>query len=374
MRRLLLAFEPPDGGVAENVAQLALGLRRHGWEPVVAGPPEASVYGRLEAAGVELHRLPLSRGLAGPVGEARALRELRRLIGTGGFEVVHSHSSKAGALARAAAPRRLPSVYTPHCFAFVGEVGRAQRWISTAVESALGRRTDAILCVCEWERRLAEERHIAPAERLHRIYNGVEPCPPGAGVDPRLEQLRGEGPVVGAIAVMRRQKRLDLLIEAAPAILAADTEARVVIVGNGPERENLQARAAGLGLDRQPRFQMIPFEGSSWQYLAGLDLFILPSGWEAFPIGILEALACGVPQVATDVGGTGEAVADGETGLLVGPWAEEIAAATIELIGDPGRRQTMAEASRRRHRERFAIDRMVDETAKVYDSLIEVGS
>jgi glycosyltransferase involved in cell wall biosynthesis len=369
MRRLLLAFEPPDGGVAENVAQLALGLRRHGWEPVVAGPPEASVYGRLEAAGVELHRLPLSRGLAGPVGEARALRELRRLIGTGGFEVVHSHSSKAGALARAAAPRRLPSVYTPHCFAFVGEVGRAQRWISTAVESALGRRTDAILCVCEWERRLAEERHIAPAERLHRIYNGVEPCPPGAGVDPRLEQLRGEGPVVGAIAVMRRQKRLDLLIEAAPAILAANPEARVAIVGNGPERRTLEALAADRGLDRDDRFQMIPFEGSSARYLSQLEVFALPSEWEALPISVLEALACGVPQVATDVGGTGEAVVP-ETGILVPPRRPELLAdAVTELLRDPRRREAMAEASRARHRERFTIERMVAETAAVYDSL-----
>jgi glycosyltransferase involved in cell wall biosynthesis len=333
---------------------------------VVAGPPEASVYDRLEDDGIELHRLPLSRGLRGPGGELRSLRELRRLIAAGNFELVHSHSSKAGALARVAAPRRLPSVYTPHCFAFVGEVGRAQRWIATGVERALGHRTDAILCVCEWERRLAASRHIAPDSRLRRIYNGVEPCPPAT-----TPGQPANGPVVGAIAVMRRQKRLDLLIEAAPTILAAEPEARVEIIGNGPEEPRLRALASRLGLDAEPRFRLLPFESNSWRYLARLDVYVLPSGWEAFPIGVLEALACGVPQVATDVGGTSEAVADGDTGCLVAPRAGEIAAAAIELLHDPARREAMADASRRRHRERFTIERMVAETAAVYDSVAE---
>lgn len=369
MRRLLLAFEPPDGGVAENVAQLALGLPEHGWQPVVAGPAEASIYARLEQAGVELHRLPLTRGLGGPRAALAALRALRTRIRAGRFDLVHSHSSKAGALARPAAPRRLPSVYTPHCFAFVGDVDRTQRTISVGVERLLGRRTNAIVCVCDWERRLAEERRIAPPAHLRRVYNGVEPCPDVAP-DPALLELRGDGVLLGAIAVMRRQKRLDLLVDAAPSILAADRRARVAIVGNGPERERLLAHATRLGIDRDPRFRILPFEGSSWRYLAALDVFVLPSAWEAFPIGVLEALACGVPQLATDVGGTGEAVADGETGLLVKPEAEKLAAAATALSADPQRLEAMAAASRRRHAERFTIERMVAETAEVYDSLL----
>ena len=174
---------------------------------------------------------------------------------------------------------------------------------------------------------------------------------------------------MGAIAVLRRQKRLDLLIDAAPAILSEEPSARVVIVGNGPEEADLLAHAAARGLDREPRFRMIPFRESSWRYLAELDLFVLPSKWEALPIGILEALACGVPQVATDVGGTGEAVSDGETGLLVRPKAEEIARATVELLRNPDRREAMAQASRQRRDERFTIDRMVSETADVYDAV-----
>jgi len=370
VRRLLLAFEPPDGGVAENVAQLALGLSAHGWEPVVAGPPESTAYERLETAGIEVRRLPFSRGVGDPFGEVRALRALAGLLDTGRFELLHAHSSKVGALGRIAARRKVTAVYSPHCFAFVGDVGFPRRVVATAVERLLGRWTAAILCVCDDERRRALAAHLTPPERLYRVHNGVESCPPGVAVDPRLARLRAQGPVVGAIAVLRRQKRLDLLIDAAPAILAGEPAASVVIVGNGPERSNLEAQAAALGLDREPRFQMIPFEESSWRYLTGLDIFVLPSEWEALPIGVLEALACGVPQVATDVGGTGEAVKAGGTGLLIRPEATEVARATIELLRDPARRAEMAEASKRRQAQDFTVERMVGATASVYDTVV----
>ena len=374
MRRLLLAFEPPDGGVAENVAQLGLGLREHGWEPTVAGPPESTAYERLEAAGVAVHRLPLSRGIGGLRDGSRALRALSRLLARGRFDLLHSHSSKAGALARVAAARhRVASVYSPHCFAFVGDVGRPQQLVATGVERLLGRLTAAIVCVCEDERRRALEAHVANPQRLHVVYNGVDGCPERVAPDPLLAGLRSQGPLVGAIAVLRRQKRLDRLIAAAPAILAADPAAQVVIIGNGPEQAGLEAQATALALDREPRFRMIPFEESSWRYLKALDVFVLPSEWEAFPIGVLEALACGVPQVATDVGGTAEAVGDGETGVLAGSSPEEIAAATVELVGNPGRRAAMAEASRRRQAERFTVTRMVAEVAAVYETVSPRG-
>jgi glycosyltransferase involved in cell wall biosynthesis len=181
--------------------------------------------------------------------------------------------------------------------------------------------------------------------------------------------MRARGPVVAAIAVLRRQKRLDRLIAAAPAILAAEPTAQVAIIGNGPEQADLEREAAARGLDREPRFRMLPFSGSSWRYLKALDVFVLPSQWEAFPIGVLEALACGVPQVATDVGGTAEAVGDRETGLLTGPSPEALAANVVELLADPTRRAAMAAASRERQADRFTVSRMVSQVAELYDRI-----
>jgi glycosyltransferase involved in cell wall biosynthesis len=104
--------------------------------------------------------------------------------------------------------------------------------------------------------------------------------------------------------------------------------------------------------------------------LLALDVYVLPSGWEAFPIGLLEAQACGVPQVATDVGGNREAVV-AETGVLVPPAdPDALADALIGLLRDPERRAAMARASRARHAELFTVDRMVARTAAVYDSVL----
>jgi glycosyltransferase involved in cell wall biosynthesis len=369
MPRVLLAFEPPDGGVAENVAQLALGLEKHGWTAVVAGPPESIIYERVEAAGIEVTRLPFTRGLREPWAEARALIETRKLIGDGAFDLIHACSSKAGALGRTAALGKVPSVYSPHCFAFIGDVGRARRSTVIVTERLLGKITAGLICVCEDERRQAIRAKIAPPERLFRVTNGVEAPPVDLQPHRDLAALRAKGPVVGAIAVLRRQKRLDLLIAATPRILARHPDTHVVIVGNGPEQADLESRAAELGLDRETRFQMLPFRDSSWPDLAGLDVFVLPSQWEGLPIAALEALACGVPQVATAINGTPEAVVDGETGFLVHVDAEEIAVAVTKLLDYPDLRERMARASRKRYAENFTLERVVEETAAVYDAV-----
>jgi glycosyltransferase involved in cell wall biosynthesis len=367
---VLLTYEPPDGGVAENVAQLALGLGALGWEPVVAGPPESNVYERIEAAGVAVNRLPFQRGIGGPAGEVRAARALDTMLARGGFHVVHAHSSKAGALARlVAARRRVPSVYSPHCFAFLSDVGLLQRTFATSTERLLARSTAAIVCVCEDEKERALEAGVGPASILRRVDYGVDACPEPMDADPVLSALRKDGPMVGAIAVLRRQKRLDLLLDAAPDILRRRPDAHVVVVGNGPELENLEAQARRLGLDDEPHFLMMPFEAASRSYLACLDVFVLPSEWEALPIGLLEALACGVPQVTTDVGGIAEAVIDGVTGEIVPPRPAKIADAVVGLLDRPESLAAMSAASRRQRDERFTVERMVAGTASVYASV-----
>jgi glycosyltransferase involved in cell wall biosynthesis len=171
------------------------------------------------------------------------------------------------------------------------------------------------------------------------------------------------GPVVGAVTVLRRQKRLDVLLAAAPQILAAVPGATVAVVGNGPEEAALRAAA-------DPRVAFRPFRAPAARYLQALDVYVLPSGWEAFAIGLLEAQACGVPQVATDVGGTREAVVP-ETGLLVPPGdPAALAEAVVALLQDPQRRAAMGAASRARHAERFTVERMVAATAALYDRLL----
>ncbi len=135
MTRVLLTFEPPDGGVAEHVVQLTRTLPQRGIEVELAGPLEGDfVYGQIDPA-IPVHRLDFRRGYGDPAADARAGRQLAELVRGGGYDLVHAHSAKAGVLARVAlAGRRPPVIYSPHCFPFIGDFGTPRRLFATNVE------------------------------------------------------------------------------------------------------------------------------------------------------------------------------------------------------------------------------------------------
>jgi glycosyltransferase involved in cell wall biosynthesis len=351
--RIALVCEPPDGGVAQHVAELARGLPAHGHETVVFAPADYLPGPALAAEGHDVRTLSFVRDYAHPHRDARALAALAQAAR--GADLVHAHSAKAGVLGRlAAALAGRPAVYTPHGLPFVGEMSPARRRFGVLAERALTPVTAVLIGVCEAERRIALGAGLDLGERFAVVHNGCRPCP--APPAPHA------APVVGTVSTLRPAKRLDVLLDAAPHILAAVPEATVRIAGDGPEGGRLRAHPAAA----DSRVVFVPFAPPAARQLRELDVFVLCSGWEAFPIGVLEAMACGVPQVASDVGGVREAVVP-ETGLVVPPGdPPALAEAVIALLRDPARRAAMATASRARHAERFTVERMVAETAAVY--------
>lgn len=352
-----MVCEPPDGGVAQHVRQLALRLPAHGYEPVLFVPSEFAHVDELRGV-CELRTLSFRRDYTHPHHDARALATLVRALR--GTALVHSHSAKAGVLGRVAAKlTRRPAVYTPHGFPFVGEMSSARRRFGIVVERALAPATAALICVCEFERGLARERGLRP-QRIAVVYNGCPPCPGGDTA------AMPEGLVVGTISTLRPAKALDVLLDAMPAVVEAVPEAKLVIAGEGPLEAELHALADQLRLD----VTWLPYEAPPARYLRGFDVYVLSSAWEAFPTGPLEAQACGVPQVVTAVGGTRESVTP-ETGIVVPPRdPAALAAALIDLLRDPRRRAEMGDASRTRHAEEFTVERMVEATAAVYDRVL----
>lgn len=347
--------------------RLALGMAAQGWEPSVAGPEGAVIHPALERAGVPTARLPLVRGYGRPDLDVRALRRLVAIMARGRYDLIHAHSAKAGVLGRIAArATRTRAIYSPHCFPFVGPWGLPRRAFSVGVERALGPGTATILCVSHDERRLALERHLTVPERLAVVHNGSEPCESGLALDADLAAFAGDSPLAATMAVLRPQKGIDVFVRAAPRILERVPDARLAVIGNGDLRPELEELARGTVPESRLRF--FDYRGPASRQLASIDVFVLPSAWEAFPISILEAMACGVPQVVTDVGGSAEAVAEGETGLLCPPNdPEALAARVAELLADGERRARMASASRARHAQRFELQTMVDATVALYD-------
>jgi glycosyltransferase involved in cell wall biosynthesis len=335
----------------------------------VATPAEgSSVNGTLRAAGIPVVPIELHRTYTRPQADLKALRQLVRLLRSDRFALAHGHAAKAGALVRlAAAITGVPAVYTPHCFPFVGAMRREQRALAITAERLLHPISNAVVCVCAAERATALQAGVGHPDRLHVIHNGTPACP-SISPDERLVEFAADGLLAACVTVLRPQKAVDTFIAAAPRVIRELPEARLAIVGEGPVRRQLEALAAARQVgDRLGFFGFLP---PTARAIAAADVFVLPSAWEAFPIAALEALACGVPQVATDVGGVPEAVAHGETGFLCPPNdPASLAEAMLTLLRDSRLRAHMAERSRRRHREQFDVENMVARTAELYETV-----
>ena len=369
--KLLMVLQPPDGGAAEQVLRLSLGAAQAGHDVTVAGPAQASMRPRLEAAGLRFVALPIVGSMVAPKEDVGTLRRLSRLLAQGGFDLVHTHAQKAGVIGRVAALRAgVPALYTPHSFVYRTQLVRPRRsaqarfLFGRTVERALGRGSAAIVAVAEEERQAAIADSIAPPERVHTILNGVA-CDASAEPDRELLAFRGDGPLLGLVSTLRDQKGLPTLLDALELLHSRGELPRFAIVGNGPlwgeVRERLDAGPLG------DRVLLLPFGDRVEPYLAALDAFVLPSYWEGLPLAVLEAMCMGLPVVASAVGGTPEAVIEGETGLLVEPGNVVALAERLATIAqDAEGRARMGRAAREAAQARFGIERMVSETLDLY--------
>ena len=360
--------QPSDGGVFEHVGRLCSGLAARGHEAIVAGPFEG------QPAGLEADVIPIEfvRDIA-PGADARAAAATARVVRRVRPSLVHAHSSKAGALARIARPAfaGTPLVYTPHGYAFAGHFeSEAERRRFRVAERALAPLASIVLCVCEAERRLAAQ--IGPERRTRVVHNGVpEPAP--APLHPALEPLSRRGPVVGVVTLLRRGKGIETLVDALPDLLAVHPDASVVVAGEGIDREPLEARAESRGV--AAALHLVGATDGPMPLLARADVFVSASWAESFPYNVLEAMAAGVPIVATDVGGTAEAIEHDVTGLLVPPRDPgALGAAIIELLSNRERAARLAACARARQRSLFTVDRMIDRTLQVYAECADVTS
>jgi glycosyltransferase involved in cell wall biosynthesis len=363
MPRVLLVTQPTDGGVFRHVRDLAEGLPALGFDVALAAPPLTT-----SAPAGTVVRLPLVRAPS-PGADARALSGLVRAVRALRPDIVHAHSSKAGAVARLArlpAPR-IPVVYTPHGYAHAGYFeSRAQRRAYGLIERTLTPLASRVVCVCEAERRLALD--LGAGGRARVVYNGIGP-PADTPVLPEVAAMRDRGPVIATVSLLRPGKGIETLLDALPEVLSVHAGAQLAIAGTGVDRERLEGRARALGVAKAVRF--LGFVSDTAELLRGADIFVSSSWAESFPYVVLDAMALSRPIVATRVGGVAEAVRDGESGLLVAPGdAETLAKAIGRLLSDPARAAELGAAARSRVTTRFTRGRMLEDLAAVYSDLL----
>ncbi|MFD3620408.1 glycosyltransferase family 4 protein [Streptomyces sp. NPDC058676] len=367
--RVLHLTQPVDGGVARVVTDLVRAQLADGLD-VTAACPDSALTLELRAIGATVRHWHATRS-PGP-SLVREVRHLARLIDEVRPDLVHAHSAKAGLAGRLAVRGRIPTVYQPHAWSFeaVGGVtaALALRWERWGVRWAA-----RVLCVSEAERATGVRAGIAG--RWTVVPNGIDPerfHPAAAdtvraGLAP-LAGIHPAAPLAVCVGRLCRQKGQDVLLRAWDAVVRRVPEARLVLVGDGPDRDRLREVAPGSVL-----FTGAVTDASPWYQAA--DLVVLPSRWEGMALAPLEAMACGRPVVVTDVDGACESLPSSFTARCLVPPENPavLAEAVTELLLDPPLRESLGNRARRHVLSTHDVRHTAKAVADVYRDLLVTG-
>ena len=358
--RLLLVVDSLDvGGAERHVADLALAMRRRGYEVEVACSVAGELSGELAGEGLPVRPM-LGRRVKRRVSPGYAWK-LGKLVREGRFDLVHAHIfASAAASALATLGTGVPLVVTEHT-----EGAWQGRW-ARLVSRTIYRRARRVIAVSGPIRARLIERDGVPCGKISVIPNAVIPAPGGPG-DPAaaLQGVPRDRPLVGTVARLQPEKGITAFLKAAANVVSEVPDALFLVVGDGPLRGGLSALARTLGLSDHVRF--LGHRADAREIVGMLEVLVVPSLTEGAPLIVLEAMASGVPVVASAVGGIPDQVRHGEEGLLVRPGdPDALAEALLELLRDPVRARRLGDAGLRRTEREFGHETMVRRVEAVY--------
>ncbi len=372
MNLLFLITSLAYGGAERQLVQAAIRLKTRGWDIVVVSmlPPKAYVE-ELEKAGIPVHSLNIRRRVPDPL----AIFRLARIIRKFKPHILHSHMVHANILARVVRP--LAPVPVLICTAHnIDERGKrgSGKWRILAY-----RFTDFLCDLTTQVSQAGLERYVqikaVPKYKIRYIPNGVDT--ERFRPDPEARKLLRKELGVDAdfvwIAVGRLDPQKDYpnMLQAFAQLWKQNPKARLLIVGDGPLRPEMENLAKELSIDSQVKFLGIRRDVPD--LLNAADAYVMSSAWEGMPNVLLEASSTGLPIVATDVGGNSEIVVHGKTGFLVPPRdPNALAKAMLELMNlSEDERRKMGEEARRHIEANFSLERVVSMWEALYKELLE---
>ncbi len=370
--RVLEVVASSRGGGAVHVRALALWLAQEGWPVTVAMPSDGGSVSAADftSAGVGWAELPIATGLQ--PGAWLRLRALARAA-----DLVHAHGARAALFARlavASLPRRPRLLYTIHGFA-APHYGAARRTALLASERLLAPWTDGIIAVSQAERRDVLAARVCAPSRVTVVPNGIARAPFD---DVRAQRsavraalgIAPEAPLIITVCRLYRPRDFSTLLHALHALAERLPDVQLVIAGDGPYWCEIEALSRTLALAE--RVHLLGLRHDVPALLGASDLFVLATaGWEGLPLTLLEAMAAGLPAVASRVGGIPEALAEGETGLIVPPGdPEALAEAMGRMLSDVTLSRRMGQAGQARVATHFTLERMASQIMNIYERLL----
>lgn len=362
------------GGAQDYMLMIVKGLDQSIFQPVIAARCEGEWIDVVRSLpGVELHDIPLLRREVAPVKDIASIFEVARFCRKHHINILHTHSSKPGVIGRLGAYLAgVPTVHTIHGFSFHDFMPPWKRNFFVFIERAMSRFTTFLLLYSNGNKTTAERLGIGAKEATRTFYYGIDYSPFVPVVDRnRVRDSLGIGfsdYVVGFTGRLSEQKGLHVLVEAFAGIHKSFPETKLLLVGDGSLRGLLEDQATRLCV--QDSVIITGFRSDIPQLLAAMDLFVMTSLWEGLSRSLAEAMYANLPVVATDVGGTSDAIRNGETGWLIPPNDVEATSNAIrEAIQHPNLARHYAAVGHAWARKAFDLDTMHRTIAEIYLSL-----
>lgn len=344
------------GGQEIRILTEAEGMLRRGHSVTLLTPENARIYREAQKRGIPVTALPIGRK------NPKGLFALYRWLKHHPCDVINTHSSTDSwltALATRALRHAPPIVRTRHISAAI-PANAASRWLYQTATVHIATTGERL------RQHLIERNGFDPAS-MTSVPTGIDTerfTPADQAIARAQLKLPVDAPIVGIVATLRSWKGHTYLLEAFAQL--GLPEARLLIVGDGPQRENLQREIARLKLE--DRVLMPGNQSDVVPWLRAMDVFVLPSyANEGVPQALMQAMACGVPVISTPIGSITEAVADGVSGRIVpardvGQLRDAIAA----MLADPIQRASMGAAARHTAQEKFGLDVMLDKMEAIF--------
>lgn len=349
------------GGAQLHVKDQCIALIERGHSVYVVAGGDASLYDELPI----IHCQSLMRDL-NIVADIKAFVELRNILKSIQPDVIATHSSKAGVIGRLAGwSLRIPTLFTAHGWSFTEGVEGKKKKMYRTIERWMGRITKGVITVSEYDKQLAIQYKVLPPEKLLTIHNGVHETALSRNIwhpGNRLTLV-----MVARFAQPKQQLRL---LKALTKIQQLEWE--ILFAGDGPLLKEAQCFVDSEGLN--DRVQFVGNRHDITAILQKSDIFLLLSDWEGLPLSVLEAMQCGLPVIASDVGGVNEAVKHSVNGYLIPPKDEgELVDKLTALLMSSSLRLQMGEQSRLLYEKHFTFEQMHDKTFAYYEKIIDLS-
>ena len=357
------------GGVEKTLISLLPRLKERGFEVKVCTLYRKDILAQeMEEKGIPVINIGMRARLDVDIKYLKGIFYLKHWMMKEGFHIVHTHLYRANTPGRIAA--KLAQI--PVVVANEHNVDEWKNFFQRSVDRALSRITDRIIAVSERVKKFYVEEVGIPPGRITVLYNGVdlERFDKKVNVMEKRKELGLplHSIIVGSVGRLHPQKNYFNFIKAISLIVKKFSRVHFLLVGGGPLKERLKRFSRTLGLEEKISF--LGERKDIEEIYPVMDIFVLSSDREGFPITILEAMACGLPVVATRVGGVEEEVEEGKTAFLVPPAnSEALAEAITKLISSPSLRKEMGKKGKERVK-LFRIEKMVERTEKLYRELL----